>query len=64
MDSFQEDIVSNAMLFVAGVLFMALRDLCKRVSHSDCRHDSDGWIWSLPTWRGDGGDVTHDQSAA
>ena len=59
MDSFQEDMVSNAMLFAAGVIFMALRDVCKRLAHSECRYE-DGLVWKLPTWRPDAPDPPDD----
>ena len=53
-DTFKEDIVSNLLLGAGLVLYFAARDLCKRISHSDCRYDGDrGLIFALPTWHGD-----------
>ena len=51
--TFQEDIVSNLLLGAGMVLFVCSRDLCKRISHSDCVYDSDagGLKIKLPTWR-------------
>lgn len=50
----QEDIVSNLLLGIGMITYFALRDLCKRISHSDCRYDKEhGMIFALPTWRKD-----------
>ena len=48
----EENLLSNAMLGVALVLLMAMRDLCKRIAHSDCAIDgAHGLTFKLPTWR-------------
>ena len=51
----KEDLVSNALLGLGILLYYTLRDLCKRVSHSDCSYDNEhgGLKIKLPTWRGD-----------
>ena len=50
----KEDMISNALLGAGILLYYTLRDLCKRVSHSDCRYDNEhGITYKLPTWRGD-----------
>ena len=47
----QEDLVSNLLLGLGMVAYFGLRDLCKRISHSDCRYDREaGLIFALPTW--------------
>jgi hypothetical protein len=52
LTTFQEDMISNAVLGFAAVVLLACRDLCKRVAHSDCRWDEEhGLIMKLPTWR-------------
>ncbi len=52
MNSFEEDLVSNALLGLVLVALMAARDLCKRISHSDCAIDSEhGLMFKLPTFR-------------
>ena len=52
MNSFEEDLVSNALLGVILVGLMAARDLCKRISRSDCAVDSEhGLHFKLPTFR-------------
>ena len=52
-DTFQEDLVSNAVLGLGMVLFFCCRDLCKRVSHSECLYDAanGGLRVKLPTYR-------------
>ena len=51
----KEDLLSNALLGAGILLYYTLRDLCKRISHSDCRYDADqgGLKIKLPTWHGD-----------
>ena len=51
-DSFKEDLISNGVLALVGILILGLRDLCKRISHSHCRYDKEhGLDVRLPTWR-------------
>ena len=56
-----EDLVSNGILGFGMVLYFCCRDLCKRVSHSDCYYDAEnGLKFKLPTWRepdGEGNDA-------
>lgn len=52
LTTFQEDLVSNAVLALVGLCVVGLRDLCKRVSHSHCHYDAEkGLDVRLPTWR-------------
>jgi hypothetical protein len=52
LTSLQEDLIANAILGFAAVVLLACRDLCKRISHSDCKIDAEkGLILKLPTWR-------------
>ncbi len=51
--AFQSDLAANAVLFGVGVLVVAFRDICKRISHSDCALDEHGLRMKLPTWRPD-----------
>ena len=53
-DTFKEDLLANALLGLAMVLFICCKDLCKRVSQSDCLLDSDGLRVKLPTFHGGG----------
>jgi hypothetical protein len=54
LTTFQEDLISNAVLGLAAVVLLACRDLCKRIAHSDCRWDEEhGLVMKLPTWRAD-----------
>ena len=50
--SFQSDLAANAILLGVGMLVMTFRDICKRISHSDCAVDEHGLRMKLPTWRG------------
>ena len=51
LSSFQEDLVSNFILGVVLVALIAARDLCKRISHSDCKWDGvNGLMVKLPTF--------------
>ena len=55
-DTFQEDLLSNAILGLVMLLFVCARDFCKRVSRSDCVYDTDtGLRVKLPTWHGRSG---------
>jgi len=49
----KEDMIANALLGAGILLYYTLRDLCKRVSHSDCSYDNEhgGLKIKLPTWR-------------
>ena len=58
-DTFKEDLLANALLGLAMVLFVCCKDLCKRVSRSDCLLDSDGLRVKLPTFHG-GNDEAED----
>ena len=50
--TFSEDLLSNAILGGVLILYFCCRDLCKRVSHSDCAFDcKKGLQVKLPTWR-------------
>ena len=51
-ETFMEDLLANAILGVALVLVTCTRDLCKRVSRSDCVYDPrDGGLRvKLPTF--------------
>jgi hypothetical protein len=52
LTSLQEDMIANAILGFAAVVLLACRDLCKRISHSDCKIDAErGLVIKLPTWR-------------
>ena len=51
LSTFEEDLVSNLILGAGMVAILALRDLCKRISHSDCGFDENGLMIKLPTWR-------------
>ena len=51
--AFQSDLAANAILFGVGILVVAFRDVCKRISHSDCAVDEHGLRMKLPTWRPD-----------
>ena len=53
-ETFTEDLLANAVLGLAMVLFVLAKDLCKRVSRSDCLLDSDGLRVKLPTFHGSG----------
>ena len=53
-ETFYEDLVSNAILGIVLIGAACLKDLCKRVSHSDCAVDENGLKLKLPTWRTDG----------
>ena len=47
-----EDLVSNLLLGIGLVGYFFLRDICKRISHSDCRYEKEtGLRFKLPTWR-------------
>jgi hypothetical protein len=49
-----EDIIANTLLGTGMILYFCFRDLCKRVSHSDCYYDAEhGLKMKLPTWRED-----------
>ena len=54
-ETFTEDLLANAVLGLAMLLFVCAKDLCKRVSRSDCLLDADGLRVKLPTFhsRGD-----------
>ena len=57
LTTFQEDLISNAVLGLAAVVLLACRDLCKRIAHSDCKIDAEkGLVIKLPTWRAAGDD--------
>jgi hypothetical protein len=51
--TFGEDMISNAILGAVMIVFMLLRDFCKRISHSECAYDAEhgGLKIRLPTWR-------------
>ena len=51
-ETFNEDLIANAILGVCLVVAMAFRDVCKRIAHSNCRYGEHGLDFSLPTWRG------------
>ena len=51
-ETFKEDLVSNLLLGLGMVAYFGFRDICKRISHSDCRYGENGLIFSLPTWHG------------
>ena len=53
--TFLENVYANALLGVGMVMYLCLRDFCKRVSHSDCYYDQEhgGLKIKLPTWRAD-----------
>ena len=56
LTTFQEDLISNAVLGLAAVVLLACRDLCKRIAHSDCKIDAErGLVIKLPTWRAEEG---------
>jgi hypothetical protein len=59
-ETFKEDIVSNLLLGLGMIAYFGLRDLCKRISHSDCRYGETGLIFSLPTWHRDRDDENGD----
>ena len=51
-ETFSEDLVSNAILGAVLVIYFCARDLCKRVSRSDCAYDCEkGLQVKLPTFR-------------
>jgi hypothetical protein len=55
LSTFQEDLVSNLILGVVLVVLIAARDLCKRISHSDCKWDGEnGLVIKLPTFHREG----------
>ena len=55
-ETFQEDLLANAVLGLVMLLFVCARDFCKRVSRSDCVYDTgNGLHIKLPTFRGPGG---------
>ena len=51
LSSFEEDLLSNLILGVILVVLVALRDLCKRISQSDCEFGEHGLRIKLPTFR-------------
>ena len=51
-ETFIEDIVANALLGIVLVAVSCARDLCKRVSQSDCAYDNGGLKIKLPTFHG------------
>ena len=51
-ETFIEDIVANALLGIVLVAVSCARDLCKRVSQSDCVYDNGGLKIKLPTFHG------------
>jgi len=51
-ETFVEDIVANALLGIVLVAVSCARDLCKRVSQSDCVYDNGGLKIKLPTFHG------------
>ena len=53
-ETLQEDLLANALLGIAMLVFVCTKDLCKRVSRSDCLLDSDGLRVKLPTFHGSG----------
>ena len=50
-EAFKSDMAANSILFAIGLCVMAFRDICKRISHSDCAVDEHGLRMKLPTWR-------------
>ena len=51
-EAFQEDLIANAILGIAMLVFVCAKDLCKRVSRSDCVLDQEnGLRIKLPTFR-------------
>lgn len=52
-ETMAEDLVANAILGVVLVAVTCARDLCKRISRSDCVYDTrDGLRVKLPTFHG------------
>ena len=51
-ETMSEDMLSNAILGAVLIFYFCMRDLCKRVSQSDCAFDcKKGLQVKLPTWR-------------
>lgn len=55
-ETLAEDLIANSILGLSIVIVICMRDLCKRVSHSDCAYDN-GLKIKLPTWREEKEDV-------
>ena len=52
-ETFAEDLLANALLGAVLIAVTCARDLCKRVSRSDCVYDTqDGLRVKLPTFHG------------
>jgi hypothetical protein len=51
LTTLQEDLLSNTILAVVGLLVLTCRDICRRVSHSDCAVDDGKLRFKLPTFR-------------
>ena len=47
----QENLLSNGILAVIGLAVLTCRDICRRVSHSDCAIDDNKLHFKLPTFR-------------
>jgi hypothetical protein len=52
LSTFSEDLISNAILGAVLAALVLARDVCKRISHSNCKYGEHGLEWSLPTWHG------------
>ena len=51
LTTLQEDLLSNGILVVIGLVVLTCRDICRRVSHSDCAIDDGKLHFKLPTFR-------------
>ena len=53
-ETLKEDLMANALLGAILVGLACCKDLCKRISHSDCVLDREnGLSIKLPTWHAD-----------
>ena len=57
VEAFKSDMAANAILLGISLCLVSLRDICKRISHSDCAVDEHGLRMKLPTWRPQDQDV-------
>ncbi len=53
-ETFAEDLLANALLGAVLIAVTCARDLCKRVSRSDCVYDNGGLKIKLPTFHSGG----------
>ena len=51
LTTLQENLLSNGILAVIGLAVLTCRDICRRVSHSDCAIDDNKLHFKLPTFR-------------